>query len=77
MYSNLQSDITNEMRQNYRESVLAVNKPQLISAVEKYFMNSITKGFTSKVVFGVKETDQKELEKEGWKVTSPIKVLPS
>ena len=71
------SDITNEMRQNYRESVLAVDKSKLISATEKYFMSSITKGFTSRVVFGIKETNKKALEKEGWKVTTPISILPS
>jgi len=65
------------MRQKYREALLGVTKDQLITCTDKYFMKPISKGLTSRVVFGVTEVDKKSLEKEGWKVTTPISILPS
>ena len=56
--------------------MLTTTREQIMHCTQTYFLTPVTKGLTSKVVFGTEEVDKEELRKMGWMVAKPIDILP-
>lgn len=63
------------MRQQHRERLINVTRPQLVDAAQKYLAKPLEKGLSSKVIFGSESIDKNQLREAGWKVQSPIEIL--
>lgn len=68
--------IDDSLRQQHRERLLATSKEQVVRCANDYLLTPLSKGLTSKVIFGTEEVDKAELRKLGWMVARPIDILP-
>lgn len=63
------------LKREIRKGILKVGKDDVARLANKYLLDPLQKGLSSKVVFGSDEVSKTELKDAGWVVQAPIEVL--
>lgn len=66
---------SDEDKTRLRLRALDITKEDLVFLANKYMMNAVEHGHTSRVVFGSQNADFAQLEKGGWNIFNPIDFL--
>ena len=63
------------MKREIRKGLLGVKEDDIARVANKYLLDPLQKGLSSKVVFGSEEVSKTELKDAGWVVQAPIEIL--
>jgi Zn-dependent M16 (insulinase) family peptidase len=75
LFGNFHSGINLETFNDFRKSLVAVTREEVLKVSEKYLLDPLKKGLSSKVVFGDENISKVELKDAGWMVQSPIEII--